>query len=82
MVVIFDRSETSGDELEYIVCLLHERIHLYVFMFITLLIWFSLAGPYVAPEIYKDEIFDRNADIYSFGILLYEVWFLFVWYFN
>ncbi|XP_015166695.1 probable serine/threonine-protein kinase DDB_G0271682 isoform X4 [Solanum tuberosum] len=34
---------------------------------------FDRSSPYVAPEIYKDEIFDRNADIYSFGILLYEV---------
>lgn len=45
-----------------------------VFLLITLLvICFSLIGPYVAPEIYKDEIFDRNVDIYSFGIVLYEV---------
>lgn len=28
VVVNFDRSETSGDELEYFVCSLHERIHL------------------------------------------------------
>ncbi|KAK4727140.1 hypothetical protein R3W88_032057 [Solanum pinnatisectum] len=34
---------------------------------------FDRSSPYVAPEIYKDEIFDRNADIYSFGILLYEM---------
>ncbi|KAJ8527577.1 hypothetical protein K7X08_015028 [Anisodus acutangulus] len=31
------------------------------------------SSPYVAPEIYKDEVFDRNADIYSFGIVLYEM---------
>ncbi|XP_070006285.1 integrin-linked protein kinase 1-like isoform X3 [Nicotiana sylvestris] len=31
------------------------------------------SSPYVAPEIYKDEIFDRNVDIYSFGIVLYEM---------
>ncbi|XP_019160271.1 PREDICTED: serine/threonine-protein kinase STY17-like isoform X1 [Ipomoea nil] len=28
---------------------------------------------YVAPEIYKDQIFDRSADVYSFGIILYEM---------
>ncbi|CAN4075375.1 unnamed protein product [Withania somnifera] len=31
------------------------------------------SSPYVAPEIYKDETFDRNVDIYSFGIVLYEM---------
>ncbi|XP_060208691.1 integrin-linked protein kinase 1-like isoform X2 [Lycium barbarum] len=31
------------------------------------------SSPYVAPEIYKDEIFDRNADIYSFGFVVYEM---------
>ncbi|XAR71042.1 Non-specific serine/threonine protein kinase [Bertholletia excelsa] len=28
---------------------------------------------YVAPEIYKDEIFDRSVDVYSFGLILYEM---------
>lgn len=28
---------------------------------------------YVAPEIYKDEIFDRGVDVYSFGLILYEM---------
>ncbi|KAJ6741345.1 SERINE/THREONINE-PROTEIN KINASE HT1-LIKE [Salix purpurea] len=28
---------------------------------------------YMAPEIYKDEIFDRSVDAYSFGALLYEM---------
>ncbi|KAG6767696.1 hypothetical protein POTOM_028910 [Populus tomentosa] len=28
---------------------------------------------YMAPEIYKDEIFDRSVDAYSFGVLLYEM---------
>ncbi|KAG8661580.1 hypothetical protein MANES_01G018400v8 [Manihot esculenta] len=28
---------------------------------------------YGAPEIYKDEIFDRTVDAYSFGIILYEM---------
>lgn len=27
----------------------------------------------MAPEIYKDEIFDRSVDAYSFGLILYEV---------
>ncbi|KAF2298317.1 hypothetical protein GH714_021865 [Hevea brasiliensis] len=28
---------------------------------------------YVAPEVYKDEIFDRSVDTYSFGVILYEM---------
>ncbi|RXH99539.1 hypothetical protein DVH24_021341 [Malus domestica] len=32
---------------------------------------------YVAPEIYKDEIFTRSVDAYSFGLILYEVPFIF-----
>ncbi|KAL6221511.1 hypothetical protein ACLB2K_004907 [Fragaria x ananassa] len=28
---------------------------------------------YVAPEIYKDEIFDRSVDVYYFGLILYEM---------
>lgn len=31
------------------------------------------AGSYVAPEIYKDEIFDKSVDAFSFGLILYEV---------
>jgi len=27
----------------------------------------------MAPEVYKDEIFDRSVDSYSFGVVLYEV---------
>ncbi|KAJ6734101.1 SERINE/THREONINE-PROTEIN KINASE TNNI3K-RELATED, partial [Salix purpurea] len=27
----------------------------------------------MAPEIYNDEIFDRSADAYSFGVILYEM---------
>lgn len=30
-------------------------------------------GVYVAPEIYKNEIFDRGVDSFSFGLILYEV---------
>ena len=29
----------------------------------------------MAPEVYKDEIFNRNVDAYSFGLILYEVLF-------
>ncbi|CAK9152161.1 unnamed protein product, partial [Ilex paraguariensis] len=28
---------------------------------------------HVAPEVYKDEIFDRSVDVYSFGLILYEM---------
>ncbi|GJW85423.1 integrin-linked protein kinase 1-like protein [Tanacetum coccineum] len=28
---------------------------------------------YIAPEIYKDELFDGGVDVYSFGIILYEM---------
>ncbi|KAE9450416.1 hypothetical protein C3L33_17683, partial [Rhododendron williamsianum] len=28
---------------------------------------------YLAPEVYRDEIFDRSVDVYSFGLILYEV---------
>ncbi|KAJ4968121.1 hypothetical protein NE237_014822 [Protea cynaroides] len=28
---------------------------------------------YVAPEVYKDEIFDRTVDAFSFGLILYEM---------
>ncbi|XP_076895568.1 integrin-linked protein kinase 1-like [Bidens hawaiensis] len=28
---------------------------------------------YMAPEIYKDEFFDRGVDVYSFGLILYEM---------
>jgi serine/threonine protein kinase len=28
---------------------------------------------YIAPEIYKDELFDVGVDVYSFGLILYEV---------
>ncbi|XP_031481180.1 integrin-linked protein kinase 1-like isoform X2 [Nymphaea colorata] len=28
---------------------------------------------YVAPEVYKGEIFDRSADAFSFGLILYEM---------
>ncbi|KAJ0035593.1 hypothetical protein Pint_26242 [Pistacia integerrima] len=28
---------------------------------------------YMAPEVYEDEMYDRSADAYSFGIILYEM---------
>ncbi|PSS35754.1 Serine/threonine-protein kinase [Actinidia chinensis var. chinensis] len=28
---------------------------------------------YVAPAVYRDEIFDRSVDVYSFGLILYEM---------
>ncbi|XP_073029591.1 integrin-linked protein kinase 1 isoform X2 [Primulina eburnea] len=28
---------------------------------------------YVAPEIYKDEIFDKSVDVHSFGVMMYEM---------
>lgn len=32
-----------------------------------------VADHYIAPEVYKDEIFDRRVDVHSFGVILYEV---------
>lgn len=32
-----------------------------------------VADYYIAPEVYKDEIFDRRVDVHSFGVILYEV---------
>ncbi|KAL2343176.1 hypothetical protein Fmac_004461 [Flemingia macrophylla] len=34
---------------------------------------FDLSSVYVAPEIYKDEVFDRSVDAYSFGLIIYEM---------
>lgn len=28
---------------------------------------------YMAPEMYKDEEFDKSVDVYSFGVMLYEM---------
>ncbi|KAL1327948.1 hypothetical protein AAHE18_13G339800 [Arachis hypogaea] len=33
----------------------------------------DLLSVYLAPEIYKDEVFDRSVDAYSFGLILYEI---------
>lgn len=35
--------------------------------------FFSMIDLYVAPEVYKDEIFDKSIDIFSFALVLYEV---------
>ncbi|GJV43820.1 integrin-linked protein kinase 1-like protein isoform X2 [Tanacetum coccineum] len=28
---------------------------------------------YITPEIHKDELFDRGVDVYTFGLILYEM---------
>ncbi|KAK4254794.1 hypothetical protein QN277_007890 [Acacia crassicarpa] len=33
----------------------------------------DLSSLYVAPEIYKDDTFDRSVDAYSFGLIVYEM---------
>jgi len=37
----------------------------------------TLAGTpvYVAPEVFHSEVYDSKADIYSFGIMLWEMWY-------
>lgn len=30
---------------------------------------------YLAPEVYNNEAFDRSVDVYSFGVMLFEVYF-------
>ena len=37
----------------------------------------TLAGTpvYVAPEVFRSEVYDSKADIYSFGIMLWEMWY-------
>lgn len=32
-----------------------------------------MQGLYIAPEVYRNEVFDRSADAFSFGLILYEV---------
>ncbi|RDX58044.1 Serine/threonine-protein kinase CTR1, partial [Mucuna pruriens] len=32
----------------------------------------DLSSLYLAPEVYRDEVFDRSADAYSFGLIVYE----------
>lgn len=38
-----------------------------------MIVLFLIVDLYVAPEIYKNEEFDRSVDAYSFGLILYEV---------
>lgn len=37
----------------------------------------TMAGTpvYMAPEVFSSEFYDKKADIYSFGILLWEMWY-------
>lgn len=37
----------------------------------------TLAGTpvYIAPEVFHSEVYDSKADIYSFGLILWEMWF-------
>ena len=37
----------------------------------------TLAGTpvYIAPEVFHSEVYDSKADIYSFGIMLWEMWY-------
>ena len=37
----------------------------------------TLAGSpvYIAPEVFHSEVYDRKVDIYSFGIMLWEMWY-------
>lgn len=33
-----------------------------------------VVGVYTAPELYMDEIFDKSVDVFSFAIIVYEVY--------
>ena len=44
-----------------------------LFLAVPVLITFRSADYYVAPEIYKNNIFDKRVDVHSFGVILYEV---------
>lgn len=35
---------------------------------------FVIIGVYTAPELYRDEIFDKSVDAFSFAVILYEVY--------
>lgn len=39
----------------------------------TIIIYLLCLDLYIAPEVYRDEIFDRSVDTFSFGLILYEV---------
>jgi hypothetical protein len=49
------------------------------YSWLELKLWCCFADVYMAPEIYKDEIFDRSVDAYSFGVVLYEVLCRLIW---
>ena len=34
---------------------------------------FMCVGVYIAPEMYRNEAFDRSVDTFAFGLILYEV---------
>ena len=38
-----------------------------------LLAFVATVGVYTAPELYNEEIFDKNVDAFSFAVILYEV---------
>ena len=40
---------------------------------LVLIITFWTADCYIAPELYKNIIFDKSVDVHSFGVILYEV---------
>lgn len=52
---------------------MHIRIAKIKVHFVVIDLVVFIAGLYVAPEIYKDEVFDRSVDAYSFGLIIYEV---------
>ena len=37
----------------------------------------ALAGTlvYIAPEVFHSEVYDSKVDIYSFGVILWEIWY-------
>ena len=37
----------------------------------------TLAGTpvYIAPEVFRSKVYDSKADIYSFGIMMWEMWY-------
>ena len=36
---------------------------------------FTGSPAYMAPEVFHSELYDFKADIYSFGVMLWEIWF-------
>ena len=29
---------------------------------------------YMAPEVYRHEVYNETADVFSFGVMMYQVW--------